>query len=349
MLTRFDQDDLVLPLFESVFEGTTWEDFLERLMARTKAQRICLEMGHAIASGSIALQRRVVARGVKAEFDELNESAALARLIERGLRSDRVYVLEELRLSGENGVAGSLGHLLAEARIGDARIIEIGGTQDRYVRIALLHDREFFEAKDSALLSSLVPAIRVALNGLAAVDAIRLRMVAAEGSLVRLGIGQAVLDNRGELVVSDELWRESDITATEDAAQFTQSHAAAERETPAVVASAKGERPILLRSIGPDARGSFEQAAVVASFRTPQAPLPQSAERTIAASFGLSPRESVLAARLASGQSLSEAGQSMGLTRETARNYSKSIYAKADVTGQVDLVRKILTSLAVLG
>lgn len=349
MLSRFDQDDLVLPLFESVFEGSPWEDFLQGLMARTKAQRICLEIGPAIASGSVALQRRVVAHGVKAEFDEQSESAALARLVGRGLRPGRVYVLEELRLPGESAAAGSLGRLLAQVRIGDARMIEIAGAQDRYVRIALLHEREFFEAKDSALLSSLVPAIRVAMNGLAAIDAIRLRMVAAEGSLARLGIGQAVLDHRGELVVSDELWQESDITATEDAAQFAQSHAAAERETPAVVASAKGERPILLRSIEPDGRGSFDQAAVVASFRTPQAPLPQSVERIIAASFGLSPRESVLAARLASGQSLSEAGQSMGLTRETARNYSKSIYAKADATGQVDLVRKILTSLAVLG
>jgi DNA-binding CsgD family transcriptional regulator len=39
----------------------------------------------------------------------------------------------------------------------------------------------------------------------------------------------------------------------------------------------------------------------------------------------------------------------MGLTIETARNYSKKLYAKLGVRGQAELVRLVYESSAVLG
>ncbi|MET0587942.1 MAG: LuxR family transcriptional regulator, partial [Novosphingobium sp.] len=40
------------------------------------------------------------------------------------------------------------------------------------------------------------------------------------------------------------------------------------------------------------------------------------------------------------------AGAELQLTQETARNYSKRIYAKTGANGQADLVRLMLTGLA---
>ena len=46
--------------------------------------------------------------------------------------------------------------------------------------------------------------------------------------------------------------------------------------------------------------------------------------------------------------SIDEAAGEVGLTIETARNYSKKIYAKAGARGQPELVRNILVSVLAL-
>ena len=48
---------------------------------------------------------------------------------------------------------------------------------------------------------------------------------------------------------------------------------------------------------------------------------------------------------MAQGRSIAEAAQDLGLTVETARNYSKKIYSKTGAGGQADLVRIIFTSV----
>lgn len=59
--------------------------------------------------------------------------------------------------------------------------------------------------------------------------------------------------------------------------------------------------------------------------------------------FDLLPSEARLAAALAGGDGLAQAAERLGLTLETARNYSKRIFAKTDTHGQADLVRLILS------
>ena len=61
--------------------------------------------------------------------------------------------------------------------------------------------------------------------------------------------------------------------------------------------------------------------------------------------FGFLPSEARLAWAMAQGRSIAEAAHDLGLTTETARNYSKKIYAKTGAGGQADLVRIIFTSV----
>ena len=68
----------------------------------------------------------------------------------------------------------------------------------------------------------------------------------------------------------------------------------------------------------------------------------------LARELALTPREAALAACLAAGRSLVEAAHELNLTEETARNYSKRIFAKTGTTGQADLVRRSLGGLAPL-
>jgi len=60
--------------------------------------------------------------------------------------------------------------------------------------------------------------------------------------------------------------------------------------------------------------------------------------------FGLLPSEARLAAALAGGDSLAEAAVHLGLTIETARTYSKKVFAKTGTRGQTDLVHRILAN-----
>jgi len=48
---------------------------------------------------------------------------------------------------------------------------------------------------------------------------------------------------------------------------------------------------------------------------------------------------------MADGDSIAEAGEALGLTVETARNYSKRIYTKTGAQGQADLVRILLSGV----
>ena len=55
--------------------------------------------------------------------------------------------------------------------------------------------------------------------------------------------------------------------------------------------------------------------------------------------------EARFALKLADGLSIAEAAETLGLTLETARNYSKQIYSKMDLRGQTDLIRVLENSV----
>jgi DNA-binding CsgD family transcriptional regulator len=61
--------------------------------------------------------------------------------------------------------------------------------------------------------------------------------------------------------------------------------------------------------------------------------------------FDLTASEARLALALSRGLSIAEAGPEVGLTVESARTYSKRIYAKTGARGQADLVRFIHRSV----
>lgn len=71
----------------------------------------------------------------------------------------------------------------------------------------------------------------------------------------------------------------------------------------------------------------------------------QSAQR-FSEVFRLSPSEAALASRLVDGHTLSEAAVELGLSEQTARTYSKHIFAKTGTRRQAELVRVLLNSVA---
>jgi DNA-binding CsgD family transcriptional regulator len=72
-------------------------------------------------------------------------------------------------------------------------------------------------------------------------------------------------------------------------------------------------------------------------------------QQLIAKLFKLTQTEAKLALLLADGRTLAEAAVAMNITEKTARNHSKNIYEKTSIKRQVDLVRLIYKSVALLG
>lgn len=99
-------------------------------------------------------------------------------------------------------------------------------------------------------------------------------------------------------------------------------------------------------AIALDTRAALERGdrALIALGRL--APDTPGRAEAVAGLFGLSRSEARLAEAIAGGASLEEAARACGLTRETARTYSKRIFAKTGARGQADLVRLVLTRLA---
>ncbi|MEO7247415.1 MAG: LuxR family transcriptional regulator [Novosphingobium sp.] len=351
-VTPTDETNLLLPLFEGIFEMPVWETFLRRLLQRTGAQRIRLTVHNSAAPGQPALRRRVTSDRFSAGEDP-GEPGPLDPAVYAALRPNRVYSLAEMRDFDSTAARAAQDGVLKKAGIGDARLIRIAGRGDLNAWLVLLHERETFSAAESALLTSLAPAITAALALLATIGAMRLRTEAAEGSLAMLGIGQAVLDAEAHVLVADPLAQQtlshqpnvSDPATVKACAEL----ATAAPETRRVVRSDNGlGRDLLLRPIHRNADAPPHPAVAVATFRTEQREDQTRGAQIIASTLGLSAREAALAEALSRGIPLIEAGQALSLTAETTRNYSKRIYAKTGTAGQADLVRLVLTGLAPL-
>lgn len=341
-LSRFDRNELVLPLFDGLFEAPLWHTFLVRLAVRTGADRVHLALD---APGGPPLDRWAPGpRTATSSHLAGKDRRALATLPLARMRPLRVYTLDELRDFDDVAARAGQDAALSEAGIGDARLMRV--SQGSYAaRLVLLADRPRFGGADSALLSELAPALETALSNLAAIDTLRLRADAAEGTLARLGIGQAVLDRNGHALAADDRWEERLAGRSLPTADV----AAMDGEPRTVRIGDDPGYLVLLRPV--DDRLPGERRAhgvVVAALRDPQRPWPPHAERILAAELELSPREAALSLMLAQGRSLTEAGRALFLTEETARNYSKRIYAKTGARGQADLVRRVLGSLASL-
>jgi hypothetical protein len=105
---------------------------------------------------------------------------------------------------------------------------------------------------------------------------------------------------------------------------------------------------LLITPVAPDEAGApMIGAAVAAHIQVP----PPTAEAPVSALgelFDLSPAVARFAWALGRNGGMAESAEELGLTIETARFYSKTLYAKLGVNGQAELARRILTSAAAL-
>jgi DNA-binding CsgD family transcriptional regulator len=103
---------------------------------------------------------------------------------------------------------------------------------------------------------------------------------------------------------------------------------------------------LLIRSIPPTPSSSNQRCAAAVLYISDMRSEGTTSANKLMDLFQLSATEAALAMQLARGRTLSDAAIVLNLSEQTARTYSKHIFAKTGTHRQVELVRLILTSVA---
>ncbi len=342
-LHRTDEIELLAELHEGERQQPRWRGFLGHLQRRCAADEAALVFcnGEPTKAARGAHWRASRARGEGAR-------AALpwAGLDIDRLRLGRVYAFSEL--SRHATLSADAVHPSTDA---NGRVMRIADEGAWSAWLIVSKDAGDLSAADSALLSALAPHIAIAMRNLAAIEHERTRASIQEEALKKLGVAWRAHDGAGKtLTQGGAPWPTAGAASGGDPALARLAVRLAGEPSPA---------PVLLRAEGAvrvdylvaPLSGAGLAAPGSASLTTMTrlaAPIPAEHGLYLAHMYNLSTSEARLAIAIANGASLAEAAQTANLTIETARNYSKRIYAKTGARGLAELVRLVLTSVVTL-
>lgn len=351
---------IVRAIHEGVFETPRWADFLGRLQAAAGAGYVSI----AFRSADPRFRDLDVMRTAGRVFS--HDDPQLRLLMDRHSAPldladyDRPYTLDD--------IAGVLGDDAAAYRaylrghdVDHVLTIQVREPRGGSCWLSLARAGEDFAPEVAGWLIDLAPHLALATRTLVALEEERMRADIAQEAMHRLNFGWLTFDGDGRVIEIDP---EADrmlrtIPALRRCAPGDLFAAEGLRAHLAEMADKPGQRP---RAIHLVEEPWLDMLLVPAAFRPVaggRAPVAVGYVHGVGAAgpdrqdqlirlFGLTRSEARLALTLTQGRSIAEAGATLGLSGETARTYSKRIYAKTGTRGQADLVRVILTSVVAL-
>lgn len=368
MFTIQDEQDLLPAIFDGPFEQPMWSTFLDRLRQRTRADLAVITLRPQGQGAPDAI--RLISGGSEASRLHqryLEEGHALDPLDYHALREERVYAMEEL-FEPDNPAHRPFveAFLVPNGIDGAGRMVRVTEPGGLGAWLAISRAGADFTPADGKLLSNVVPHFRRALRAYAEIERQKTSSRIAADVLARLNFGWISLDAKGMI-----------LEQSADAAELLQ-HGSGLRRTRsgrliAIDPAVDRRLSEAIRSLGPEGEGrprainvshdpwvdllltrahgqsgaAVPGGAIIAYIQGDNRSLAGRHEQ-LAELFGLLPSEARFALALGRGLSIAEAAESLGITLETARNYSKKVYAKMGARGQGDLIRFILTSVLAL-
>lgn len=359
---QLDTGALLESLHAGIFEQPLWSTFLDRLRARAGARYVTLIFRPLDGSGLIEL-----ASGDPLSPDLRNLlGARFAHDLSpyRTMREGRIYSLEELLDMGDP-VPETLRKSIMAGDMEQGRIVRVAepGGVDAWLSVS---GRRHAGSAIGALLAAIVPHLRIALRAFVALERERFRSEVATEAFRRLNFDWLSLDARCRIVHMtphmEQFFQRSTVLRRGRYDRLTPASPAVDRQLTALVkqfatdADARPKAINLSRDPLIDMLVSPVPGREPSPRTQPVAIVYVSGDRLSQADrcdqlvdlFGLLPSEARLAWAIAQGMTIAEAADNLGLTLETARNYSKKIYAKTGARGQAELVRNILTSVLAL-
>lgn len=363
-LTSRDETDLLLPLIAGIGDKAQFREFLGRLLRRSDAEYVSIVMKQGDGPHAQITDFHA-GRNLRSEARDLDafEMHALERLHYDQLRPGRVYSVGEFVDHDPIFRADRMAKM-ARLGIADERVVRLPRIAETDAWLILARAKPC-DAADSALLSSLAPYVEAALRSYVALEHHRIRASVSAQGMARSATAWMVLDREARLLAIDprlDTWMQGNLGHTPRVGERLRDLGVhAERELAAAAALFASQDPSL-RPVAPrpvllhehprleallTTTNDMPSPSMLALCRLPNARTRESVER-LARLFDLPPREAELAIALNEGRSIAEAAEAMGLTLETARNYSKRLYAKLGVRGLPELVRLVCDSVAVM-
>lgn len=359
-LTSRDETDLLLPLIAGIGDAARFREFLGRLRRRSDAEYVSIVMKQGDGPHAQVTDFHA-GRDLRSEARELDpfEMHALERLHYDQLRPGRVYSVGEF-VDHDPVFRAERMAKMARLGIADERVVRLPRVVDTDAWLILARAVPC-DAADSALLSSLAPYLEAALRSYVTLEHHRVRASVSAQGMARSATAWMVLDREARLLAIDprlDAWMHTNLDHTPRIGERLRDLGVqAERELGAAAALFASDdppapRPVLLHEHPRleallTATSDMPRPSMLALCRLPNARTRESIDR-LARLFDLPPREAELAIALNEGRSIAEAAEAMGLTLETARNYSKRLYAKLGVRGLPELVRLVCDSVAVM-
>ena len=352
------ETELLVPLHDGMFEQPMWQTFLARLRSVAGAGYAGLVLRSASGGAPIRLASTGGdwPRGLGRAFAGW---PAEGEPRDHTMREGRVYALEELRAIEP----GLLRGFDDEVSLRAMRLTGEGGIDARLV-IAARGKRMGVDIAN--LMVALAPHITAALRVLAEIERARARSELSAEAFARMNFGWIALDRACRIVDCDDqaarLLQQSGSLRRGPYDRLTPSSSEVDRQLTALVRQMADDpraRPrainlshdpwidILVSPLRLDALAGGDDAVAIVYVRGDRTSSADRHEQLVDL-FDLTASEARLAWSMAQGLSIAEAAREHGLTIETARNYSKKIYAKTGARGQVDLVRHILTGVLAL-
>lgn len=357
--------ELLVPLHEGMFEAPMWSTFLDRLRNAAGCDFAALLFRTEASANTIQLDSGTgAASGRLTEMFE-NTGETLAQGQQRAMRDGRVYTLQELlQMEGvKRQTSPDTSQFLANlAHLRAVRTRSEGGFEAWLV----LASSTPMTVTESNLLTALVPHLRVALKVLARMEREKARASMTAGAFSHINFGWISIDASCRIVDRDEqaeqFMSRSGALRVGPYNRLTPSSPAIDRQLTALAkefARDPEARPrainlsqdpwidILVSPVRVQALSGDSKAVAVVYFR---GEANSSADRCqqLVDVFKLTQSEARFAWSIAQGMAIAEAAEQHGLTIETARNYSKKIYSKTGAKGQVDFMRRVLTSVVAL-
>jgi DNA-binding CsgD family transcriptional regulator len=275
----------------------------------------------------------------------------------------RVYSLDELLKPGDPDRDFYMKEMLSPSGMNAMRMMRVVEPTGVNAWVCITRRHGDFNEKDDALISDIAPYLRRVLRSFVALEQERVNALLSGEAIRRLNFGWIMLDAAGYVLDADAQARnilaESNALRQSRSGLLTARSRALKREIAAAVkalatdANARpramivNEDPWLDMLLVPANRRSMSAKSVPTVIAYVHGDNWLSADRCgqIAELFGLLPSEARMALALGRGMSITDAAADLELTVETARTYTKKIYAKMGARGQADLVRFLHRSI----
>ena len=367
VLTGDDAANLIEPLIAGMVEDPPWSTFILRLRRRMKADYSSLTF-RPLREGAprdrvvhLASGRQSPPIVAQLYRDSLYKSDPLPY---HDMVDGRVYALPQLLRAGDPRHDAYREQLLSPSGMNILRIMRVVEASGVSAWLTLSRQKRDFTPEDDALMSALAPYLRAALASYIALERERMTASVANEAVRRMNFGWLTLDSEGRILDVDThgetMLAGSNVLMRGRGGKLAARDAAVGRDIAAAITALIADpnaRPrAIVLSREPWLDMLLVKAARVGAGATRPAPSfvayvhsdpGSSADRReqLGQLFDLTPRQASLALALSRGMSIAEAATELGLSVESARTYSKRIYAKTGARGQADLVRFVHRSV----